>query len=94
MIDVLDPGSFAFAFAGDTETWRLQFGGGNSGYALYYSFVTLTTLGYGDIAPVTMPARMLASLEAMTGQVYLAILVARLVGLHIAHSASPVAGAR
>lgn len=51
---------------------------------LYYSFVTLTTLGYGDIVPTTNAARALATGEAVTGQLYVAILVARLVGLHIA----------
>lgn len=91
LIDVVHPGAFSFALAPDTAAWRMQFGGGNSGYALYYSFVTLTTLGYGDIAPVTMPARMLATLEAITGQIYLAVLVARLVALHIAHSRTVVA---
>jgi hypothetical protein len=49
----------------------------------YYSFVTLTTLGYGEITPLTRPARNLAALEAIVGQLYLAVLVARLVGLHI-----------
>lgn len=51
---------------------------------LYFSFVTLTTLGYGDIAPVTHPARVLASFEAVVGQFYLTILVAALVGMHVA----------
>ena len=53
---------------------------------LYYSFVTLTTVGYGDITPVAALAQRLAVLEAMFGQLYLSILVARLVGLHIAHT--------
>jgi len=47
----------------------------------YYSFVTLTTMGYGDITPVHPLARALAVLEALTGQLYLAILLARLVSL-------------
>ena len=47
---------------------------------LYYSLVTLTTLGYGDIAPLSPLARMLAALEATFGQLYLTILVAALVG--------------
>ena len=50
---------------------------------LYYSFVTLTTLGYGDITPIRAPARILSVSEAVIGQLYLTILVARLVGLHI-----------
>ena len=52
----------------------------------YYSFVTLTTLGYGDITPLTPPARSLSMIEAVMGQLYLAVLVARLVALHISHS--------
>ncbi len=55
------------------------------GLTLYYSFVTLTTLGYGDITPVSDGAKVLAVLEAITGQLILVVLVARLVGLQIAH---------
>jgi hypothetical protein len=51
---------------------------------IYYSFVTLTTLGYGDITPGSSPAAALSSLEAVTGQLYIAILIARLVAQHIA----------
>ncbi|MBL9175807.1 MAG: hypothetical protein JNL10_19850 [Verrucomicrobiales bacterium] len=50
--------------------------------ALYFSFVTLTTVGYGDIGPVAPVARMLAMMESMTGTLYLAVLVSRLVSLH------------
>ncbi len=54
----------------------------------YYSFVTLTTLGYGDITPITRLARSAAILEAVMGQLYLAVLIARLVGLHIVQAVS------
>jgi hypothetical protein len=47
---------------------------------LYFSFVTLASLGYGDIVPLTGPARSAAILEAVMGQLYLAITIARLVG--------------
>ena len=50
---------------------------------LFFSYVTLTTVGYGTLTPATDPARSVAMLEAIVGQLYLAILVARLVGLHI-----------
>ena len=50
---------------------------------IYFSFVTITTLGYGDISPVADNARMLASGEAVLGQLYVAILLARLVAVHI-----------
>lgn len=53
---------------------------------IYYSFVTQTTLGYGDITPLSNPARMLSSIEAVIGQLYVAVLIARLVGLHISHT--------
>ena|SRR5580765_33209 len=49
----------------------------------YYSFVTLTTMGYGDIMPVHPLARAAAVLEALTGQLYLAIMLARLVSLEL-----------
>ena len=51
----------------------------------YFSFSTMTTLGYGDMVPKSTAARTTAILQAMAGQMYLAILVARLVGLHISH---------
>lgn len=49
---------------------------------LYLSLVTISTVGYGDIVPVTQPPRMLAALEGVIGQLYLAVLIARLIGLH------------
>jgi len=51
----------------------------------YYSFVTMTTLGYGDITPVTPTARAAAMVEAIVGQIYLVVIVARLVALQITH---------
>jgi hypothetical protein len=50
---------------------------------LYFSFVTLTTVGYGDVLPVHPAARSLAVLEAVVGPLYLAILIARLVSLAV-----------
>ncbi len=51
---------------------------------LYFSIATMTTLGYGDIMPVTHPAKVFSMLQALVGQLYIAVFVARLVGLHIA----------
>ncbi len=48
---------------------------------LYFSFATMTSTGYGDLTPVSSQARSIASLEALVGQFYLAVVVARLVGL-------------
>jgi len=52
----------------------------------YYSYVTLTTLGYGDIAPVAPVARFLVYMEAVVGVFYMAILVASLIGVSISES--------
>jgi hypothetical protein len=54
----------------------------------YYSFVTITTLGYGDITPVTEVAKSFAVLEAVAGQLYLVVAVAWLVGMHVSKKAS------
>lgn len=51
--------------------------------AIYFSFVTLSTLGYGDWVPMLGPLKMLAAIEAILGQLYIAILIARLVGIHL-----------
>jgi hypothetical protein len=51
---------------------------------VYFSFVTLTTAGYGDITPVARAARSLSNLEALIGQLYPAIVLARLVSLQVA----------
>jgi hypothetical protein len=57
---------------------------------IYFSFVTLTTAGYGDILPVARQARSLTNLEALVGQLYPAIVLARIVSLHLAGGDSGV----
>jgi voltage-gated potassium channel len=59
-----------------------QAGDAGIGRAVYFSFMTLTSVGYGDIAPAVPAARALAILEAVFGQLYLAVLIARLVSLY------------
>lgn len=51
--------------------------------AIYFSFVTLATLGYGDLVPVSEVARGLAVVEAVSGQLFLAVMIARLVSSHV-----------
>jgi hypothetical protein len=70
--ELMRPGSFNFIGEG-APTWS---------DLIYFSYVTLTTLGYGDITPASSYARSAAMLEAMTGSLYLAILIARLVSLY------------
>jgi hypothetical protein len=86
LIGVIHPGSFHFALEETGGDAVMRFEGERAFLALYYSVVTLTTLGYGDIIPTSPLARTLAATQALTGQLYLAVLVARLVGLHIAQA--------
>lgn len=86
LVDVTEPGAFAFNSAMDGQTPSMRFGGGQSVTPMYYSLVTITTLGYGDIVPVSPAASMLAVVEAVIGQFYLTVLVAWLVGKYIASS--------
>jgi hypothetical protein len=55
----------------------------------YFSVVTLTTMGYGDITPLRPPADVLAMLEAIFGQFYIAVVVAQMVGLRLAQAVTP-----
>jgi hypothetical protein len=75
-VELLAPGAFRIA---ESETIS------SAGF-VYFSFVTLATLGYGDFTPVNMVARNLAILEAITGQLYLVILIAKLVSEEVARS--------
>lgn len=76
LLEFLSPGSFTLS-ATDLQT------GGMQNRAFYYfSVVTLTTAGYGDITPLSPYARTLVMMETLIGQLYPAILIARLVSLH------------
>jgi hypothetical protein len=83
MIAVLDPAAFQLAGSHEEPVVRM-------GVFRYFSFVTLTTLGYGDILPVSPIARALTTLEALFGQLYPAVVVARLVTLELAHRSSAI----
>lgn len=75
------------AFKG-LEPFTLDQSGAQLDY-IYFSFVTLTTLGYGDISPVAPLAQTLAWFEAVVGQLFLAVTIARLVSLEISHREHP-----
>ena len=76
LVDQLTPGG-AFSFNTNAGTRSMN---GFNGF--YFSFITLSTVGYGDITPVSRIARWLAAMEAMTGMLYVAVLIARLVSLY------------
>ena len=61
---------------------------------IYFSLTTLSTIGFGDILPLTLQARYAAVAEGITGQFYLAILVARLVGMHMSRATNASSGSR
>jgi len=76
LVDQLTPGG---AFSFNTNAGPRSMNGFNG---FYFSFITLSTVGYGDITPVSRIARWLAAMEAMTGLLYVAVLISRLVGLY------------
>jgi hypothetical protein len=80
LVSMVVPDSFAGISAHDGSIDRFTW--------VYFSFVTLTTVGYGDIMPLSRAARSLANLEALIGQLYPAIVLARLVSLRVAGSGS------
>jgi hypothetical protein len=83
LVAIARPDAFAFPAGtavaqGEDHTWRL----------VYFSFVTLTTVGYGDITAAHPVARSLVVCEALVGQLFPAILLARLVSMEIYHRQS------
>ena len=73
ILEYVYPGSFSIPEGASRDTFTY----------LYFSFVTITTLGYGDVLPLTQKASSLVILEAVTGQIYLVVVVAWLVGMHV-----------
>jgi hypothetical protein len=80
-IALVDPDAFTYS-----EVIESTLASSPRGQAVftYFSFVTMSTLGYGDISPVSAAARSCAWIQAVTGQLYLAITIAALVGIHVA----------
>jgi hypothetical protein len=76
MLEVAAPGSFVDNTLGTAVSWQ---------QLVYFSLITLSTAGYGDVLPASQWARMLAGLEVTIGVLYVAILMARLVSLYEIH---------
>lgn len=81
LLESVVPGSFSGLDGYDARRWFWRL--------LFYSFVTLSTLAYGDIVPANAFSESMAYLEAIVGQLYVAVLVACLVGMYITGRASP-----
>jgi voltage-gated potassium channel len=81
MIETFQPGSFEFARSSDLTAARPQ-------VLTYFSFVTLSTVGYGDVLPVSPTTRACACMEAVAGQFYLAVIVAGLVSMLVVKRSS------
>jgi voltage-gated potassium channel len=88
IIETLTPGSYVMTVRADNVTSGLIGEADRSLRMLYFSFTTITGVGYGDIIPATNDARMFAVMEALVGQSYLLIIVSRLVGLHVSQTVS------
>lgn len=73
MLEFLELGSFSVTAQGSVLIWTDY---------LYFSLTTLTTLGYGDIAPIKPFVRIWATLEAATGTLFIVLLIARLVSIY------------
>jgi len=86
LVDHVVTGAFSIS-----PSLSAQLAGWHSRHALfeYFSFVTLTTIGYGDVSPVRAPATSLSALEAVFGQFYVAVVVAQLVAVRLTQALGP-----
>ena len=83
-LEILAPGSLLEQGRALSSVGAADLARGHIVEVMYYSFITLTTLGYGDIIPGTPLVRAVSTVEALLGQLYPAILIAHLVGLRVA----------
>ena len=75
LLEILVPGSFSFAHEAPVGIPQTE------SQLIYFSFSTLTTVGFGDITPLTPPAKSFAMIEAVVGPMFVAVFLARLVGV-------------
>jgi hypothetical protein len=85
MIHAANPDSFQFGGLLRQQMEQVDY---SRSVFIYYSFVTLTTVGYGDVTPLSIPALTLSWVEAITGQLYLAVLIAGLISALVAKNAA------
>ena len=93
MLGILWTPAYVIVARANPGAFRIANGGRLDGFnAFYFSFITLCTVGYGDVTPVTKIARMLAVVEAISGLFYMAVLISRLVSLYSSAKPEPRAG--
>ena len=85
LIDIVAPASFISSIPGKEGLIDLA---SSDLDRIYFSFVTLLTVGYGDIVPASPPAKLTTIIEGFIGQVYLVVLIARLVGMHVSQKSN------
>jgi len=86
LVAQVNPNAFSFSTPSETAATMSGF------TSIYFSFITLATLGYGDITPASNVARMLAMLEAMTGTLFVGVMIAHLVSLYSGSGQSQTPG--
>jgi len=86
LIEYFDPGSFRISNWTTSDVVQQASFIQEPGWLVYFSFVTLTTVGYGDVLPASAIARSAAVLVAVVGQVLLMVQISRLVGMHVAQA--------
>jgi hypothetical protein len=91
-LEFRDPDAYAFHLSNESLVEEASSEATLVPMFTYYSFVTLTTLGYGDITPISDAARTLAWMEALIGQLYLAVMVASFVAVHISKKSTEGGG--
>ena len=74
LVQLIEPGAFNIPAESEDYTF------------MYYSFVTVTTLGYGDFAPISIAAKAVSIILAITGQIYLTVVIAMIIGRYISSS--------
>lgn len=85
LIDITYPGSFISSVSGQVIPFIFN---EDALDEIYFSFITLLTVGYGDIVPATHVAKLTTIIEGFCGQIYLVVLIARLVGMHVSQRSS------
>lgn len=86
LLETVQPGAYVLGGVSLTDAMAARPEVDTLEILLYFSFTTLTTLGYGDITPAIGVAQMVSTAEAAVGQLYVAVFIARLVGLHVGHA--------